>query len=260
MGGAGAEMPVTEKILRKMDCFRCYYAGKALIDWQIKMNEFYYFLEMSQLRAEIVTGEVNIDFYTDDIYRFIHQLADTCRIKPKSDKPRMSIVAGPIINVSETTGRSVVIELWREGFADIYFSPHRQARHYMIGGFNEREAVVEEPHSPIALPYRRKQVHADIETNPSLVMGCRDSFRKLVKSSRSNPVVPVKEESDLERFIFMTCGEIEEITHETIKDFGKNAFGPENEEGLNWHYFTVAMKILGIDRRGYPGPYQPKGQ
>lgn len=260
MGGAGAKMPVTEKILRRLGSGMAYYEGKELVDWQRKMNEFADFLERNQMRAEIVAGEANISLYCDEIYEFIYQLAYVCRINPKSDRPRLSIVAGPIINVSETTGRSIVVELWREGLAGVYFSPHRQARHYMIGGLDEREVVVEEPHSPIATSYRQKQTYADMETNPSLVLECRDSFRKLIKPGRSNPVVPVKEESDLERFIFMTSDEIKKIANEAVKDFGKKAFGAENEEKLRWYYFTVAMKTLGIDRREYPEPYPPKGQ
>ncbi|MFC1598419.1 hypothetical protein ACFL2U_00185 [Patescibacteria group bacterium] len=103
---------------------------------------------------------------------------------PEREEPRMKIVLGPVVNVSETTHRSLLIELFLKGMADLYFSEIVQPYHFRINGYYTQQKVidrdapssvfVEGNHHPDEMPSKR------LVNSHTLVTSMDDQSREMI--------------------------------------------------------------------------------
>ncbi len=248
------------KFLVKAVGLDLYYEDKDILGWQKMSNQIANCLENHHLFAASVTGEASVDMYRNELYSFIHQLASYYGITPEEEpEPRLLVITGPILNVSAYTGRSIIVELYREKLLKLFYSPYRQAFHFRIGGWLEAEKTgrevnedfySERDHDPLASSYlRKKRKVGNKRDNPEHFQELSDRLNNLINSGE---VVEVKNDSDLSQFLFLTSEEIKILKTEVKKGYGEEAFSEPYEKTLNRSYFEKILKELHIPARPYP--------
>lgn len=253
-----------------------FFDGRNLVWWNEMRYKVNTCLRDHQLFAACVAGEANTRLYHDDIYKYTHLLVDKFKIDPTKENPRLLLVAGPVINVSKRTGRSIAIELCREGLMDLYYSEYRQPIHYRIGGWGAKERtgketplriIREKTHHPLAPAHLRKAeiLNQDNIKDQPAIRDIEKGFRELIKSS---VVQKITDGDMIKKFIFLTRDEHKSLNENIINFYKKNygrkaedlAFSIGNAPNLNRDFFLQRLEEINIQPRQYPGPMVKKNK
>lgn len=243
--------------------------GREIVLWKKIKEAMAVCLNDHDLFVGYVTEEASIRQYDDHIYRYIHLLAKHLKIT-LNEFPRLHFIVGPVINVSTLTGKSVIIELFKEGLLNLYYSEYRQPVHFRIGGWDREKRTgkptninvcIEKPHSPLAPIYTRKAIllNQKIKSHQAKIKKMEGQFQSLIESKA---IQKIANESELNKFIFLTTQEqltlngaiTEYYKRQGIKT--KKLFGSEMAEELNANLFMQLLNKAGIKLKPYGVPRQ----
>ncbi len=236
-----------------------YLEAKDIIAWRKMAYQVANCLERHQLFAACITGEATTNLYRDELYEFIHQLAHVLNIDQKLEEPRLWVVAGPVLNVSSITNRSVIVELYREHLLNLFYSNYRQPIHYRIGGWNEKkrtgrrevavDVYIEKYHSLSAPVRQRRSENVELKTKPDLVGRLVSRFDSLISS---DDILKIDKDDNLDRFLFLNSEEIYSLKTHIVEKYTKNIFKEGNEKELTFNFFKRLLEELDIQPRSYP--------
>lgn len=230
--------------------FELYHTCKELEVWEDMTDNLISCLKKYNLHVGCVSGEANVLLYNVEIYNAVSMLS---RNSDAFETPPFSMVAGPILNVEEDN-TSVVVELFREGMLNLYYSPYRQSEHFRIGNWghskeNAKKVYVEKPHSLFAKGTARKP--RLIET-PKVVKRYCEKLEGLTNNTKEVKHLNPETDDVNDIFIFLTSEEISRVREQIIKENKKDLYKPENERDLSCDLINGLIKKLNIIPRKYP--------
>ncbi len=220
--------------------------------WKFLGKSFDLAVVEHQMHIAFVCGEGSVFVYGSEE---LNVLFNFVRPNFRRKEPRLKIVVGPIINVHPETYKSILIELFRSGLADLYASEIRQPQHFRINGFytGKRDYKKEKPstvfiegqHSCLDNPFSRLKNSRFLEyssKNENEILLWLETFHRICQRDCNK----LQDLSDInDHLISLTTDEIVTIGPSLMEASSDMAYPFRKEDVLQ------AMKKHGINQRFY---------